>query len=237
MHIILFVFILFFSILSYGQSENLVDITWRCTNIVINGDIIEAPSNDEVVRVVLQMIQDNDTDTDDFASNVCNSFTSSDGIVTYNDPEPTFSVSAFTQTLSICGYAENDFFENNYFGFFYDNTNIPLSYDINNVNDLNTLTITAANGDTANYEEFVLSIKDNSLKQTSISPNPAKEKININSNINIIDKVEIYSITGRIIKSLNQPNSAIDISNISEGIYIIKIFSSNSFIIKRFVKN
>ena len=224
-----------FSALSFSQNENLVAFTWKCTSIVIGGDVIQVPYNDEVSHVLLEMNEDNDPGTEDFISNVCNSLSSGDGIITYNNPEMTFIITQLTQTLITCGYAENGFFENNYFGFFYNNLNTPLSYEITIIGGI-TLTITASNGDTANYAKLGLSVEENQLKQVDIYPNPASETININSKTNSIDRVEIYSITGRILKSIKGPVSTINISNFSLGTYFLKFYSADNFIIKQFVK-
>ncbi len=107
------------------------------------------------------MTQDNNPNTGDSATGVCNFL---GGIVTYNDPEMTFTISELGQTLILCGFPENEFFEINYFGLFYNSINTPLTYDINTSGDVNTLTITAPNGDTANYEELILSVQENELK-------------------------------------------------------------------------
>ena len=233
--ILLLIFI--FPIISYSQSENLVDVTWRCTTIVIEGDVIQAPQNDEVYYVLLEMTEDNDPFTEDFVSGVCNYLTSSDSIVTYNNPESTFTISQLIQTLITCDYAENGFFENNYFNFFYNNINTPLSYEIYTNDDTNALTITASNGDIAKYEEFVLGVEENQLKQISIYPNPAIESFTINSNIDSIDRIEIYSITGQLLKSIIGSITTIDISSFSKGTYFIKFYSAENFVIKQFVKN
>lgn len=236
MKTIILIFTLFFSILSFSQSENLVDITWICTSIVIEGDVIQVPNNDEVIYVPLQMTEDSDPMTEDFSSGVCNYLTSGDGNVTYNNPETTFTISQLGQTLITCDMSENGAFESNYFGFFYSNVNTPLSYETINIDGINTLTITTANGDTAHYEEFNLSVKENQLKDVNIYPNPATESITINSVSNDINRIEIYSITGRILKSIKKPISTIDISNFSQGIYILKVYNAKNFIIKKFVK-
>lgn len=61
-------------------------------------------------------------------------------------------------------------------------------------------------------------------------PNPAKNylkydetSIVVRSNFNI----EIYSITGQKVKTIDHPVNIIDISNLSEGIYIVNIINGN----------
>ena len=237
MHKNLYSFFFLFSIIGFSQSENLIDITWVCTSIIIDGNTIQAPSNDEVTYVVLEMINDGNPSTDDFHTNVCNTLSSSDFDVIYNDPEPSFTNSGLGQTLIICDTTENGIFENNYFGFYYSNVNIPLSYTISNIGDVNSLTITAQNGDVANYEEFILNVAENKLEKLNIYPNPATETVYTNNNVNSVEKVEIISMTGKIITSINNPTSTIDIAEIPKGIYFLRFYGTESYTTKRFIKN
>lgn len=232
-----FILAFLFSTLSFSQSESLIDVTWICTDIVINGDTIQAPNNDEVTYVVLEMIDDANPDTVNFTTNVCNTLSSSHSSVVYNDPESSFIIPELAQTLILCAYSQNQSFEMSYFNFFYGNINSSLFYNINNNNEVTSLTITAPNGDIANYEKFILKIDENTLSEIEIYPNPTTEVININPKIDTISKIEIYSISGQIIKSINNPNFTIDVSDFSKGLYFLKIYDTENFTTKRFVKN
>jgi hypothetical protein len=57
----------------------------------------------------------------------------------------------------------------------------------------------------------------------NIYPNPAKDKINIVGKN--IKKVEIVNLNGQIVKSrtINSENYIIDVSDLSKGLYFIKI--------------
>ena len=70
-----------------------------------------------------------------------------------------------------------------------------------------------------------LSTPDFDKKQFAIIPNPSNGNITINLENEIIDKVEIYSLIGKKIKSLNNVTnkSSFSISDVSKGIYIIKV--------------
>ncbi len=73
--------------------------------------------------------------------------------------------------------------------------------------------------------------------KVAIYPNPANDFINIQSN-SLINKTEIYDLNGRIIsdENFNSTNIILDINNLSNGIYIIKIEVKNGFNIQKFVK-
>lgn len=75
----------------------------------------------------------------------------------------------------------------------------------------------------------------NPLKPNVITfKNPAKYFIEIQFELPI-DKVEIHSITGSIMKSTTKNLSKIDISNLSSGIYIVSIYSENEKSVKKLV--
>ena len=230
---IFFAFIVLSSTVSFCQSDDLVDVSWLCTSIVINGNTFLPPNDDEVPYVILQMLQDNDLGTQDFESNVCDAISAES--VSYNNANGTFTLSQLIQTLGGCPLHQN--FQGNYFGFFYNNEEIPIAYAINNTSTTRTLTLTAQNGDVANYEEFTLGLREHQLEEIKIFPNPTTDIITITSANDRIAKIEIFSITGQIIKSEHNPNSKIDVSDIAKGIYFLKIYSDEKVITKQFIKN
>ena len=67
----------------------------------------------------------------------------------------------------------------------------------------------------------------------SVYPNPTSDEINISSTYNI-GKVEIYNITG-ILQSSSYKNK-VDVSNLSSGIYFVKVYSENGVATQKFVK-
>lgn len=362
---------LLFSAMSIAQSSELVNRTWRCTNLVIGGENIIAPNNYEVENVVLTMLQDNDPSTIDFDTGVCNALFADGNPVIYYDDNNTFVLPELTQTLISCIEGENSFFEHNYFGFYYDNIDIPLSYEVIELTD-NLLTITALNGDTAHYQEGlldsgslnlfsedtlwtltdiridgvtipaptddeinpilakfffeidlflfettvctsmlytdifedgpngfhfenidtgdpylcnisdnqdfavtyfnffeenidyeystyetntavllaithpngdilfyerkVLSVTESQLHLTTVYPNPTSTHITIASKLNTIDRLEVYAITGQLLRTVDNLSTSIDVSELSQGNYFLIIYSGDSFTIKQFIK-
>ncbi|HEY5688699.1 MAG TPA: T9SS type A sorting domain-containing protein [Yeosuana sp.] len=91
--------------------------------------------------------------------------------------------------------------------------------------------------DNVSITESTLGIDD--LKQFSFSsyPNPATEYINLLAS-KTIDKIEIYSILGQQVKhvSLNKTQSSIDVSSLSNGIYIVKAFIEDAVGTYKFIK-
>jgi hypothetical protein len=73
------------------------------------------------------------------------------------------------------------------------------------------------------------------IGKISISPNPTKSEIFIKSEL-LIKKVEIYSLTGVLLKLENNFKEKISISALPNGVYLLKVHSDNGFIVKKIVK-
>ena len=83
------------------------------------------------------------------------------------------------------------------------------------------------------------SIKTNSENEYSIYPNPAQNEIFIlhEKNSDILD-VKIYDLQGRLVKAiiLNSDNSKINLSELSEGSYLLKINTKKNRTTSMFIK-
>lgn len=87
------------------------------------------------------------------------------------------------------------------------------------------------------YQTNPLSIDDNILSDIKVYPNPVNTKINISTQLNI-DKVDLYDITGKLILTTNKPKSnVIDVSAITNGMYLLKIYSGERSSTKKVVIN
>ncbi len=86
------------------------------------------------------------------------------------------------------------------------------------------------------------SLEDLNSIDLILFPNPASETIILTMN-NVISesvKVEIYDVLGKLSKKqtglLNNNKISVDISDLSRGIYIAKVYSENTISVKRFIK-
>lgn len=71
----------------------------------------------------------------------------------------------------------------------------------------------------------------------SVGPNPAYDFININSKTNaIINSVEIADVNGRVVKNVSDSVSQVNVSDLSSGVYILKIKNENGVGTSKFVK-
>ncbi|SRX52819.1 T9SS type A sorting domain-containing protein [Aequorivita sp. CIP111184] len=88
------------------------------------------------------------------------------------------------------------------------------------------------------FRNVLLSTPENSLADLKIYPNPAKNKLIIQSATTIFNTVSISDINGRVIKSTkNLISNEIDVSALKTGMYFITITSAEGNITKKFIKN
>lgn len=76
---------------------------------------------------------------------------------------------------------------------------------------------------------------DNLTNELEIYPNPVDDKLHINTTEEILT-VALFDINGRLINSA-LINNTIDFSNISNGVYLIKIVTDKGIINKKIIKN
>jgi ELWxxDGT repeat protein len=86
------------------------------------------------------------------------------------------------------------------------------------------------------YQDPTLSVDDNQLngEKVSLYPNPTQNYFQIETT-ETLSKVEIYSLHGQLVKSF-VPQNQYDISNLSSGIYLVKIQANDGEITKRLIK-
>lgn len=70
----------------------------------------------------------------------------------------------------------------------------------------------------------------------SIYPNPVKDVLNIQSKTEIL-KAEIYDATGRILYSSSVKGNYINVSELTKGNYIIRLFTKDKIFTQKFIKN
>ena len=64
-----------------------------------------------------------------------------------------------------------------------------------------------------------------SLNQPLVYPNPAYDKFRLNTNVSTL---YLYDIYGKLVKSEENPSDEIDISSLSDGVYMIRLVDANS---------
>lgn len=82
-----------------------------------------------------------------------------------------------------------------------------------------------------------LSISDLSANSFKIYPNPVSEELFVSSEKIPIDKMSIYSMTGRKILEIKTTKNSVNVSKLSKGIYFLEINSGNKKSVQKFIKN
>lgn len=95
---------------------------------------------------------------------------------------------------------------------------------------LTTKTVTVTRGMTSN----ISNLHNFDVK---VHPNPVIDNLILeNSSQYNVDKLEIYSINGSLLSFIESPEAIIDMSSFNEGIYLIKIYNTNSILTKKIIK-
>ena len=90
----------------------------------------------------------------------------------------------------------------------------------------------------AHFEPTPLSIQNFDQQSISIYPNPAKDFVNIdNFNESKITDVSIYDIKGQKVFSEKQNFQKLDLSNLSDGFYLMKIITDSETFYRKIIKN
>ena len=94
---------------------------------------------------------------------------------------------------------------------------------------------------TSDSVESLLGIDTNSASATKflVYPNPTKNVVNITNSSSQISTIEITDLNGRVVKQNNFSNTTdaqINISDLSTGVYMMKIISDNGTTTKKIIK-
>lgn len=75
------------------------------------------------------------------------------------------------------------------------------------------------------------------VKGLNVYPNPTKSVLKITAN-QVFNQVFIYNFFGQLVyeKSLNKNNLIVDIGNLSNGVYLLKVFSKNATTTEKIIK-
>ena len=81
------------------------------------------------------------------------------------------------------------------------------------------------------------SVKDISFYNIDVYPNPASNVINVRSEFTI-DNLSIFDLTGRTVKQQisNNKEFSLDVSDLSKGIYLVKLSSGEKEAVTKFIK-
>ena len=116
-------------------------------------------------------------------------------------------------SFSILGYTSNNYFLN----FPLNNSATPKMY-------------------IATFKGEHLETNENIKFDFKIFPNPTSDILNIEPK-QTISKIEIFDLSGKLVKSESGKDKKISVSNLTKGMYLIKIYTENGVINSKFIKN
>lgn len=79
-------------------------------------------------------------------------------------------------------------------------------------------------------------IEETKFDNFSVYPNPASNQLIISNNNQVISKINIYNITGEIIKTIPTDINVINVADLHQGIYLLRITINDEIITRKFVK-
>jgi hypothetical protein len=92
-------------------------------------------------------------------------------------------------------------------------------------------------GFTKAFSKGALGVNDQQIVEVNIYPNPTAGIVNLVSGKNI-DHVNVYDISGRLVKTVNKISSdktVLDLSSLANGTYILKIQADNKVVTKKVI--
>ena len=86
-------------------------------------------------------------------------------------------------------------------------------------------------------EGQTLTVEDNALAGVSIYPNPVKDIINIDTPVDLTNRVAtVFDINGKKVLNKKLANNTLDVSNLSSGTYVLRLESLGKSISRKFIK-
>ncbi|QHI37582.1 hypothetical protein IMCC3317_29620 [Kordia antarctica] len=86
-------------------------------------------------------------------------------------------------------------------------------------------------------EGQTLGVEDETLESIAIHPNPVGKVMNINSPVNLVGKIAtIFNIEGKRMMNLKLTEHSIDVSNLRQGNYILRLESDGKVYTQKFIK-
>lgn len=103
---------------------------------------------------------------------------------------------------------------------------IPTIGDLDNDGDLDIIT-GAYYGLTQYFENTSINVSLVELEdEANIFPNPFTDNVTIETNL-IIERIEIYSVSGQLVLTFEQPTKTLNLSSLDEGIYMLHAISDD----------
>ena len=226
--------ILLLGVKGYSQDPELFDRVWYLHYGILDGEFFEQPTPNFGAFIYFE-----NTIFDVFHQ-YCSEGTQTE--IVYDTEVDQFTLSdEFYYIIGICSEEEFTFFMSQHYSIYYEVGLFalnPFTYTIESDGANYMLTIENGEGDIAVYGNVPLSQPEFLQLQVTLYPNPVSDVLYIHS-ADIINKVSVYDIHGKIVK-YNKENShkiEIDVNHLPSGVYFVKTENLyNKISTKRFIK-
>jgi hypothetical protein len=138
----------------------------------------------------------------------------------------------FSFTTDDCGVQIHNNFESEYSEFIQS----MITYSVYSVDNGMGLTIDTAIFGYATFRNYPLNITEHELQKIEIYPNPTNSLIHLKSQNNQIIKIEIFNSFEQSIKIIENNFDTLNISDLSNGFYILKIETEYGTVTKKIIK-
>ena len=101
----------------------------------------------------------------------------------------------------------------------------PYTFTSDTIDNVLMVTIVDSNGCQSSAEFVLTSLSEEVIGKVRVHPNPASTKLHLDLRaVNVeVESLQLYSISGQLIKRYAKADSVIDISGLNEGLYILQI--------------
>ena len=79
-------------------------------------------------------------------------------------------------------------------------------------------------------------VEEATLSTLSIYPNPVIDNLFITTDATNIEQITIYSVSGQLVMTAATNDKTVDVSALTEGVYVLQIQTENGISTQRFVK-
>jgi len=225
---VVFFILIFFTLSSFAQDPNPgLFQTWYLHSVVQS----DATLNPYVVSEITPEISPTliiNSNLEFTGIGACNEFS---GLLNLNSGSGIITAE-FTSTDVDCNIAIHNSFEAEYFGYL----EIMSIYYIESDEEGLVLSIETPPFGFGVFKNYTLSNTQFEQNLIEIYPNPSHSIVHIETHNLPIYKVEIYHLNGQKVKSIASDFESIEISNLTSGLYIMKISTERGIINKKFIK-
>ena len=158
----------------------------------------------------------------------CNSFT---GAFFFPFPE-TMQSSDWEDTGQGCGVTIHNSFELDYFPYLQEGGWYQIEQDSQGF----TLTISTPIFGTAIFNDYQLSVDENTLDKVALFPNPVLDRLEVVDQFKTLTSVRVYDATGRLLMKVPGSIEEIDVSGYASGMLFVQLVNANGVITKKIKK-